>query len=127
MFRIGDIRKSRLAGVAVRAIVVKCERTQEGEILQNYQTGLNCTSLNQINHLFLLELTLKCDEGPNNIILLWPLTLYHEIDDNSPLYDFTVPEIMKCQKVEIIAILNGTVESTGKYSSIPKLLFSHCF
>ncbi|ENN71256.1 hypothetical protein YQE_12183, partial [Dendroctonus ponderosae] len=97
MFRVGDIKKSRLAGVAVRAIVVKCERSQEGEVLQNYQT----------------ELSLKCDDGPSSIILLWPLILYHEIDENSPLYDFTVPEIMKCQKVEIIVVLNGTVESTG--------------
>lgn len=41
MFRIGDLRKSRLAGVNVRAILLKTERTTEGEVLQSYQNGLS--------------------------------------------------------------------------------------
>ncbi|XP_050308815.1 ATP-sensitive inward rectifier potassium channel 11-like [Anthonomus grandis grandis] len=97
MFRVGDLKKSRLAGVSVRAILLKSKRTPEGEIVQSYQT----------------ELTLKADDGSNDLFLIWPLIVYHEIDENSPLRNLTVPELMKNQKIEIIVILNATVESTG--------------
>ncbi|KAF7265765.1 hypothetical protein GWI33_020845 [Rhynchophorus ferrugineus] len=100
MFRVGDIRRSRMVKVSVRAILMKNERTREGEALNSYQT----------------ELPLKTDRTENNVFFLWPLTAYHVIDENSPLSDFTVPEILKTNKIEIIVILNGTVESTGAFT-----------
>ncbi|KAL1494454.1 hypothetical protein ABEB36_010052 [Hypothenemus hampei] len=97
MFRIGDLRMSRLAGVGVRAILVKTEQTQEGEILPNFQT----------------ELSLEADGGPSDLFYLWPLIMYHEIDTDSPLHDLTAPESMKNTKIEIIIVFDATVESTG--------------
>lgn len=41
MFRVGDLRKSRLVGANVRAILLQTERTTEGEVLQSYQNGLS--------------------------------------------------------------------------------------
>ncbi|XP_030752086.1 ATP-sensitive inward rectifier potassium channel 11-like [Sitophilus oryzae] len=109
MFRVGDIRRSRLVEVSVRAILVKNERTREGELLNNYQT----------------ELCLKTDETRGNILFLWPLTVYHIIDENSPLSDFSVPEILKTHKIEIIVLLTGTVESTGAFTEASSSYLAH--
>lgn len=61
-----------------------------------------------------LELSLNVDEGSNNPLFLWPVTMYHKIDDESPLVHLTVPELMKIHKIEIVVILDATVESTGQ-------------
>ncbi|XP_066139910.1 ATP-sensitive inward rectifier potassium channel 11-like isoform X1 [Euwallacea fornicatus] len=109
MFRVGDIRRSRLAAVNVRAILLKSERTREGELLQSYQN----------------ELSLKADEGPRSLFMVWPLTIYHEIDENSPIMDLTVPELRKGQRVEIIVVLDATVESTGVSIEAKSSYLSH--
>ncbi|XP_050308801.1 G protein-activated inward rectifier potassium channel 2-like isoform X2 [Anthonomus grandis grandis] len=97
VFRVGDLKKSRLVRVKVRAILLNNERTQEGEIIQSFQT----------------ELSLKTDDSSNQPFLIWPMEVYHEIDEYSPLQNLTNPEIMKTQKIEIIVVLEGVVESTG--------------
>lgn len=40
--------------------------------------------------------------------------MYHKIDEESPLVDLTIPELMKTHKIEIVVILDATVESTGQ-------------
>ncbi|XP_060522349.1 ATP-sensitive inward rectifier potassium channel 1-like [Cylas formicarius] len=96
MFRVGDIRRSNLVGVTLTGILIKSERTSEDDVLENYQTGLS----------------LKVDDGDNNLVLLWPMTAYHVIDQDSPLFKMSAVDMLR-EEFEIVVILSATVESTG--------------
>lgn len=41
MFRVGDMRKSHIIGASVRAQLIRNRQTKEGELLSQYQTGMN--------------------------------------------------------------------------------------
>ncbi|XP_056644753.1 G protein-activated inward rectifier potassium channel 3-like [Diorhabda sublineata] len=97
MFRIGDIRKSRLIGVSVRALVIHSITTKEGEQLTNYHN----------------ELEVTCDETGSEPFLLWPITVVHKIDEDSPLYNYSAKDMLN-EKIELIVILDGCIESTGQ-------------
>lgn len=98
MFRIGDVRnRSHIIGASVSALVISKKCTREGEVVPYYQR----------------ELTIQFDESADNIFLIWPATMVHIIDDNSPFYNMTADGMMR-EKFEIVAILEGTVESTGQ-------------
>ncbi|CAG9772150.1 unnamed protein product [Ceutorhynchus assimilis] len=97
MIRVGDIRRSKLVAVGLRAIAIKNETTQEGEILPSFHR----------------ELELQADNASNNPTFLWPLIVYHEINKDSALYEFSEAEKMRLQKIEIVVVLSATVESTG--------------
>lgn len=51
-----------------------------------------------------------CESG---VFFIWPLTVIHVIDKNSPLYAISAQELLH-ETLEIVAILEGTVESTGQ-------------
>uniref|UniRef100_A0A914RCB1 Inward rectifier potassium channel C-terminal domain-containing protein n=1 Tax=Parascaris equorum TaxID=6256 RepID=A0A914RCB1_PAREQ len=84
LFRVGDMRKSSLAEAHVRLQMIKKCITYEGELLPFHQ----------------FDMDVGYDEGLDRVFVIWPITICHEIDENSPLY-------------EIIAILEGVVESVG--------------
>lgn len=96
MFRVGDMRKSHIIGATIRAQLLYPRRTKEGERINQYQT----------------ELTIVADGCNNNIVLIWPLTIVHYIDKNSPFYHLSAPDFHK-ERFEILVILEGTVETTG--------------
>uniref|UniRef100_A0A914WWI5 Inward rectifier potassium channel C-terminal domain-containing protein n=1 Tax=Plectus sambesii TaxID=2011161 RepID=A0A914WWI5_9BILA len=48
----------------------------------------------------------------DRIFLVWPITLCHVIDAESPLYEYASKELPSAQ-FEIIVLLEGIVESTG--------------
>lgn len=52
------------------------------------------------------------DDGLDRIFLVWPLTICHVIDERSPLYEFSNDDLSTAN-FEIVAILEGVVESTG--------------
>lgn len=97
MFRVGDMRKSPLIGASIRAQMIKAKRTKEGEVLKNYVT----------------ELPLAADGGDGSVFLLWPMTVVHKIDEESPLYHFSATDLLQT-KLEIMVVLEATVESTGQ-------------
>ncbi|XP_071961336.1 G protein-activated inward rectifier potassium channel 3-like [Antedon mediterranea] len=96
MFRIGDIRSSHLYGVTIRAQMMRPRITQEGECIP----------------LFCYDLDLKSKNHDNNLLLVWPMIITHQINADSPLYDYSAEEI-KNADFEIIIILEGVVEQTG--------------
>uniref|UniRef100_A0A8D9FGW5 Inward rectifier potassium channel 2 n=1 Tax=Cacopsylla melanoneura TaxID=428564 RepID=A0A8D9FGW5_9HEMI len=117
MFRVGDMReKSHIIGGSVKAYLVKQKTTLEGEVLNP----------------FLSELKLHIDSYDSDIFLLWPTIVVHRIDQDSPLYDMCAKKLLT-EKFEIIAILEGTTESTGqttqaKTSYLPsEILWGHRF
>ncbi|RCN33501.1 inward rectifier potassium channel [Ancylostoma caninum] len=70
--------------------------TYEGELLPFHQ----------------FDMDVGYDQGLDRIFVIWPITICHEIDEMSPLYDVGEADL-KNAKFEIIAILEGVVESVG--------------
>lgn len=116
MFRVGDIRKSHIIGATVRAQLIRSRTTKEGEVLtQNQQ-----------------ELSVGADGQNNSLFFIWPMTIVHRIDSNSPLYNMSAEDMLS-EKFEVVVILEGTIESTGqttqaRSSYLPQeILWGHRF
>ncbi|XP_046959505.1 G protein-activated inward rectifier potassium channel 3-like isoform X7 [Vanessa cardui] len=97
MFRVGDLRKSHIIGASVRAQLIRSRTTKEGELLSHYQT----------------ELELHADGCDSNLFFIWPITMVHRINADSPFYGVSAADILQ-EKFEIVVILEGTIESTGQ-------------
>ncbi|XP_030752018.1 G protein-activated inward rectifier potassium channel 3-like isoform X3 [Sitophilus oryzae] len=97
MFRVGDMRKSHIIGASIRAQLIKSKLTKEGELLTNFQTELNVTA----------------DGCDGNLFFIWPMTIVHKIDEESPFYHLSASDLLQ-EKFEIVVILEGTIESTGQ-------------
>ncbi|XP_045514705.1 G protein-activated inward rectifier potassium channel 3-like isoform X3 [Pieris brassicae] len=97
MFRVGDMRKSHIIGASVRAQLIRSRTTKEGEVLSHYQT----------------ELELNADGCDSNLFFIWPITMVHKINADSPFYRVSAADILQ-EKFEIVVVLEGTIESTGQ-------------
>lgn len=97
-FRVGDVRsKSHIIGATIRASLVSQKITGEGETIPFY------------HH----QLDVKIDDSRNNLLLIWPVTIVHEIDESSPFFQLNAEQLANF-KFEIITVIEGTVESTGQ-------------
>lgn len=96
MFRVADIRKSHIIGASISARLIHSRQTKEGDVMKYFHTELSLTADN-------------CEE----LFLIWPMTLVHKIDENSPLF-YISPSDLWNEKFEIVVILEGTIESTGQ-------------
>jgi len=98
LFRVGNMRMSSLVEAHVRAILISKRVTQEGEVMPYAQT----------------ELTVGTDsEGEEDeLFFIWPTTLIHKINEDSPFYDMSSKDFLK-KRYEIVVILEGVVEQTG--------------
>ncbi|CAG5050237.1 unnamed protein product [Parnassius apollo] len=97
MFRVGDLRKSHIIGASVRAQLIRSRTTKEGELLSHYQT----------------ELELNADGCDSNLFFIWPITMVHRINAESPFYGVSAADVLQ-ERFEIVVILEGTIESTGQ-------------
>ncbi|VDD88395.1 unnamed protein product [Enterobius vermicularis] len=96
LFRVGDMRKSSLAEAHVRLQMIKKCLTYEGELIPFHQ----------------FDMDVGYDDGLDRVFVIWPITICHEIDEDSPLYEIS-KETLETAKFEIIAILEGVVETVG--------------
>lgn len=96
MWRVGNLRKSHLVEAHVRAHLLKSRTTAEGEFIP----------LDQI------DIDVGFDTGIDRIFLVSPITIVHEIDEDSPFYDLGKQEL-ESSELEIIVILEGMVEATS--------------
>ena len=71
-FRVGNMRQSQLVESHVRAILVSKKVTDEGEIIPYHPTEL--------------KVGVDIEGEVDNILFLWPATVIHKIDEESPLY-----------------------------------------
>lgn len=101
MFRVGDVRKNRIIDVDVKVVMLQTKRTREGEVLKLNQTLLKT----QVD---------DCEEYMN---FIWPMTVIHKIDRDSPLCNFSFDNV-KFKRFEIVAILEGVIESTGQSTQV---------
>jgi len=58
-----------------------------------------------------LETEANFDDG--FVFLVWPVTVVHRIDSTSPLWEVSAKTLLS-EEFEIVVILEGTIESTGK-------------
>ncbi|XP_043280058.1 uncharacterized protein [Venturia canescens] len=116
MFRVADMRKSHIIGAAIRAQVIKTRMTKEGETLAQHQH----------------ELAVGTDGENGNLFFIWPTTIIHKINPESPFYNMSA-EDMLTERFEVVVILEGTIESTGqttqaRSSYLPQeILWGHRF
>ncbi|XP_015191057.1 PREDICTED: uncharacterized protein LOC107074292 isoform X2 [Polistes dominula] len=116
MFRVGDMRKSHIIGAAIRAQMIRSRTTKEGEILSQNQH----------------ELAVGTDGQNGNLFFIWPTTIVHKINAESPFYNLSAEDILT-DRFEVVVILEGTIESTGqttqaRSSYLPQeILWGHRF
>lgn len=101
MFRVGDVRKSQLLDVAISVHCFSFRTTATGEEILVSQQELPITT----------EHGIEVGEQIRPFLLM-PLTIVHVIDDRSPLYELGAQDLA-VSRMEIIAVLEGCVESTG--------------
>lgn len=96
MWRVGNLRKSHLVEAHVRAQLLKSRTTAEGEFIP----------LDQV------DIDVGFDSGIDRIFLVSPITIVHEIDEDSPFYEMSRRDI-ESSDYEIVVILEGMVEATA--------------
>lgn len=98
MFRVGDLREDHLIETKIKVFLMRTVRTAEGEVLMLHSTPLD----------------VRIDGCKKDVLLMWPVTVAHQIDKSSPLYGIC-PQRLKCDGFfEIIVVLEGSIESTGQ-------------
>ncbi|XP_074057607.1 ATP-sensitive inward rectifier potassium channel 12 isoform X2 [Macrotis lagotis] len=96
MWRVGNLRKSHIVEAHVRAQLIKPRVTEEGEYIP----------LDQI------DIDVGFDKGLDRIFLVSPITILHEIDEESPLFGISRQDL-ETDDFEIVVILEGMVEATA--------------
>ncbi|XP_042361539.1 ATP-sensitive inward rectifier potassium channel 12 [Plectropomus leopardus] len=116
MFRVANLRKSHIVEAHVRAQLVKPRYTEEGEYIPLDQIDMN----------------VGYDKGTDRLFLVAPLTVIHEIDEESPLFGISKQDL-ETSDFEIVIILEGLVEATAmttqaRSSYLPsEILWGHRF
>ncbi|XP_030264639.1 ATP-sensitive inward rectifier potassium channel 12 [Sparus aurata] len=116
MFRVANLRKSHIVEAHVRAQLVKSRYTEEGEYIPLDQ----------------LDMNVGYDKGTDRLFLVAPLTVIHEIDEESPLFGISKQDL-ETSDFEIVIILEGLVEATAmttqaRSSYLPsEILWGHRF
>ncbi|XP_078501416.1 G protein-activated inward rectifier potassium channel 1-like [Lissotriton helveticus] len=96
MFRVGNLRNSHMVSAQIRCKVIKSRQTPEGEFLPLDQC----------------ELDVGFGTGADQLFLVSPLTICHEINPKSPFFDLS-QRSLRSEQFEIVVILEGIVETTG--------------
>ncbi|XP_007883424.2 G protein-activated inward rectifier potassium channel 1-like [Callorhinchus milii] len=96
MFRVGNLRNSHMVSAQIRCKVIKSRQTPEGEFLPLDQC----------------ELDVGFGTGADQLFLVSPLTICHEVNGKSPFFDLSERSLRNAQ-FEIVVILEGIVETTG--------------
>ena len=98
IFRVGNMRYTSLVEAHIRAVYIGKRVTEEGEVLPYHQR----------------ELKVGVDEKgeEDTLLFLWPSSIIHVIDEDSPFYSMSASDFLR-KRFEIIVLLEGIVEPTG--------------
>ena len=117
IFRVGDMRHdSFIVNASLSVKIIRRRVTEEGEML---------------HEVVPLKITPNSAEEPC-IFLIWPITVVHIIDEESPLYKTSAAAMAK-EKFELHMVLEGVTESTSmtfqaRTSYLPtEILWGHRF
>ncbi|KAG5856370.1 hypothetical protein ANANG_G00007270 [Anguilla anguilla] len=97
MWRVGNLRRSHLVEAHVRAQLLKPRVTPEGEYLPLDNVDIN----------------VGFDTGTDRIFLVSPVTIVHEIDEESPFFEMDRRALEGDSELEVVVILEGMVEATA--------------
>ncbi|XP_012721181.2 ATP-sensitive inward rectifier potassium channel 14 [Fundulus heteroclitus] len=97
MWRVGNLRKSHLVEAHVRAQLLKPRMTPEGEYLPLDNADIN----------------VGFDTGTDRIFLVSPVTIVHEINEESPFFEIDKKALKSDSELEVVVILEGMVEATS--------------
>lgn len=95
VFRVGDVRKSKILNIKVSVFILRLEVYNE-----------------YIDDFEQIELKSEID-GCDSTFFLWPVSVIHVIDKSSALFDISAADLL-CGKIEILAVFEGLIESTGQ-------------
>ena len=98
IFRVGNMRYTSLVEAHVRAIYIGKRVTEEGEVIPYDQREMK------------VGVDAKGEE--DTILFLWPTSIVHVIDEDSPFYNMTASDFLR-KRYEIIVVLEGISEPTG--------------
>lgn len=84
----------------------------EGELLPFHQINMNVGYDRQLNYFNEKKIPFNTFSGLDRLLIIWPITICHEIDELSPLYELN-KNALATANFEIIAILEGVVASVG--------------
>ena len=59
------------------------------------------------------DINVGFDTGSDRVFLVSPVTIVHEIDDESPFYEMDRSTLEKDSELEVVVILEGMVEATA--------------
>ena len=92
------MRYTSLVEAHIRAVYIGKRVTEEGEVLPYHQR----------------ELKVGVDEKgeEDTLLFLWPSSIIHVIDEDSPFYSMSASDFLR-KRFEIIVLLEGIVEPTG--------------
>ena len=79
-------------------VMIRKEVTDEGETIPYQLSDLTVTT--------------EVEDENDRVLILWPVTIGHKIDEDSPLYDMNPRELLSSQ-FEVIVTLEGVTEETG--------------
>nr|XP_023691316.1 G protein-activated inward rectifier potassium channel 1-like isoform X2 [Paramormyrops kingsleyae] len=102
MFRVGNLRNSHMVSAQIRCKLIKSRQTPEGEFLPLDQC----------------ELDVGFGTGADQLFLVSPLTICHEINSKSPFFDLS-QRSLRSEQFEIVVILEGIVETTDRRYDVP--------
>ena len=100
VFRVGDMRRTHLACVSIRAILIHKHVTSEHEEIPYYQDHLKVQT-----------------ESEDFFFLAWPINVIHKIDTSSPLWTKTSEDLL-ASNFEIVVVLEGTNQTTGQTTQV---------
>ncbi len=117
VFRVGDMRPdSFIVGAQLSAKIIRRRVTDEGEMFHD-----------------VAPINISPDSSSEPcIFLIWPITVLHVLDEDSPFYKMSAPELAS-DKFEIHVVLEGTIEATSmtfqaRTSYLPnEILWGHRF
>ena len=64
------------------------------------------------SHPLLLQVGTDSEGNEDELFFIWPTTIIHKINEDSPFYDMSAKDFLK-KRYEIVVILEGVVEQTG--------------
>ena len=110
------MRESSLVEAHVRAILISKKVTMEGEVMPYAQTELSVSSFSSTNLVCLkfckFQIGTDSEGEEDELFFIWPTTLIHKINSDSPFYDMSAKDFLK-RRYEIVIMLEGVVEQTG--------------
>ncbi|XP_058815610.1 ATP-sensitive inward rectifier potassium channel 11-like [Topomyia yanbarensis] len=94
VFRLCDLKHQHAIETKIYAVMLEQRRSLEGELIEKHESVMQL-------------------ENNGRILLMWPVTVCHVIDSDSPLFDISAKDLLQ-KRFEIVVTLSGGTMTTGQ-------------